>query len=161
MNSKPKQQGFTLVELVVVITILGILAAVALPRFTDLQKEARVAKVNALLGSVRAAAANVKAAAIVAGVNCATASGTTVSVEGSNVKLNYCYPSSEAAGIIYAAALNATNDGVTIGADAATAGSAITIQVAGAPTPASCQVSYTSSAAANAAPTIAPTTSGC
>ena len=51
-----KEKGFTLIELVMVIVILGILAAFALPRFADLGNEARVASLQGAAGAVKSAA---------------------------------------------------------------------------------------------------------
>lgn len=54
---KKSQTGFTLIELIAVIVIIGILAAVALPKFVDLTGDARAASANAALGAMKSAAA--------------------------------------------------------------------------------------------------------
>jgi MSHA pilin protein MshA len=57
INIQKTQGGFTLIELVIVIVILGILAAVAVPRFIDLSDEAEAAAAQGIAGSLSSAAA--------------------------------------------------------------------------------------------------------
>ena len=78
---KSKQQGFTLVELVVVIVVLGILAAVAIPRYVSYTTEARAAALNGLAGALRSSAALVQSRYVATGQ---TAS-PVVMADGTNV----------------------------------------------------------------------------
>jgi MSHA pilin protein MshA len=152
------QAGFTLVELITVILILGVLAAVALPKFADLQGKARAAKVNAVAGSIKTAAALVKSVAMASSVSCSDASSSTATLEGTTIALNYCYPqalTSFSAGVLSAANV-ASTDGWT-----ATGTSPLLLTLDDAATPASCSVSYTPAASASAPPVIATTVSGC
>ena len=84
--SRNAQKGFTLIELVVVITILGILAAFAVPRFASLEVQARAASVQALAGSIRSGAALSHALWLAQG------QPPTVTMEGSTITMTNGYP---------------------------------------------------------------------
>ncbi|OBT08011.1 MSHA biogenesis protein MshA [Vibrio sp. UCD-FRSSP16_10] len=63
-----KQSGFTLIELVVVIVILGVLAVTAVPRFVNLQSDARASSLQGLKGAMAGAASIVYSKAAIAGI---------------------------------------------------------------------------------------------
>lgn len=144
MKNMGSQSGFTLIELIMVIVILGVLSAFALPRFADLGNDARQAQIKGLAGAIRAAAAIAHAESLASGA----AAAASVTLEGQAITMANNYPTANAAGISMAAQLTATDYTVTV------AGATITYQALNATTPAQCQVSYTQPAAAGGAPTI-------
>jgi MSHA pilin protein MshA len=92
--NKSSQRGFTLIELVVVIVILGILAAFAVPRFMGMEGEARAATVKNMAGNLRAAATMARSRCMASG--CGLTGNITV--EGQTVTMASGYPNAATVG---------------------------------------------------------------
>lgn len=147
--------GFTLIELIVVIVILGVLAATALQRFVDLGREARIAKLEAARGSVASAAALANSAVIVKGLD----PSAPISMGGAAVELLFGYPSADTSGIVVAAGLSGSDYTFLPGGPADPAGS-IVIAVPGAPAVDGCSFVYAPPGSAGGEPYLGPVNTG-
>jgi MSHA pilin protein MshA len=160
--SHRRQVGFTLIELIVIIVILGALAAVALPRFADLRKDARVAAVNNLAGSVRTAANHwhlLCAAHVQSSLVCDPADGTyIISNNGQSVQMYNGWP--DAGDYIGINEIDTTVQ--TSGFTILTVPQITTMwEFAAAPNPAACSVQYTEAISAGTDATVTVNTAGC
>jgi MSHA pilin protein MshA len=105
MNIKVSQKGFTLIELVVVIVILGILAVTAAPKFIDLQDDARTSTLDGIKGSIESVKAFTYSKSLIAGNETVDGDvanpGVTplIVVNGADVNVSFGYPRSNTASL--------------------------------------------------------------
>ena len=151
MNVKANQQGFTLIELVVVIVILGVLAVTAAPKFIDLTGDAKASTLEAVKGSLNSAADMAHAKALVAGQL-----NGDLSVGEETITFVNGYPNGLTIDLLMEVDTEASVGDFVL---APSSGGA-TYAHGKAVTPASCIASYTN-AAAGERPDITTATTGC
>lgn len=168
-----QQRGFTLIELIIVIVILGILAVTAAPRFINLSSDATASTLQGVKAAMQSGAQLVYAKSAIAGQNTladANNATTRVTVSGVNVQTNFGYPSGRRMNAAMLAGwlqLDLTNEfvftaGTTSGATPPQGSFGI---APGTSAPnystSTCHVIYTDAASADVSPTIEVVATGC
>lgn len=137
------QSGFTLIELICVVIIVGVLAGSASSKMSDIHAGARVAKMQKLLGALKGSAIIAHSSQLVQGLS----ANTSVSISGSTVTMVNGYPTADANGIL---SMIGGGGDFSVSGGGTTAGSVLTITSDAAH--ASCSITYTASSASNAPP---------
>lgn len=106
--SPSSQQGFTLIELIIVIVILGILAVTAAPRFINVSSDAKIATLEAMGGAMKSASDLVYSKALVEGLEKEVLANVDIDGDGAtDIETRFGYPSgSRTNGITFAMGLN-------------------------------------------------------
>ncbi len=158
-----------MIELVIVIVILGVLSAFALPRFADLSGDARQAKMEGVYGAMRSAE-NVVRMACEVDTACNPAEppsggglSNAIMVGGENITLAYGYPRRTPAGIARAASIEDESTGGDYDLAQSTVSGVQRLRVRpdGDTAPNQCEVLYREPASAGESPQITIEISGC
>jgi MSHA pilin protein MshA len=142
MSRQGSMRGFTLIELIIVIVIIGILAGIAIPRFLNQTTKARTAALNGLTGAINSAVMLAEAEYVAEG-NGPSSAATSITMNGTAVTVTAGTgaPAATAAGIGEALSSN-------IGFTAAYAGGVATYTFATNPPTGTCNATYTAATAA-------------
>ncbi|WP_060989265.1 type II secretion system protein [Photobacterium leiognathi] len=151
------QKGFTLIELVVVIVILGILAVTAAPKFMNLQGDARHSALQGLKGAIQGASGIVYGKSAIAGVE--TVDDSSVSTSEGSIKTAYGYPKATTDGIVLALQNVGDNqDFAVVSGSSSTDGKTIQFTFKNyaddTPPPKNCFLTYTAAGSATSAATV-------
>jgi MSHA pilin protein MshA len=155
---KRVEGGFTLIELVVAIVILGVLAATALPKFIDINRDARIASVETMEGALRSTI-QLWAGICQIKTPCTTTSGFfTMNYDGRTYRFVEGYP--EAGDRINTDQIDTfvNHNGFTI---TLPNNLRTRFELTSAPTPVNCSVTYQQAASLGQPPILTTVTSGC